>query len=69
MKFNAVPPGSEIRIYTVTGRHVMTLVSTAWDPSWDLKNSQGEPVASGTYLWALVEGNEVKKLEYLAVIR
>jgi len=63
--FVGLPAAATIRIYTVSGALVRTLQHD--DPqsdqeSWNLKNSDGEEVAPGLYLWD-VDAGEVGDIE------
>ena len=60
IKFAGVPSQSEIDIYTISGNLVRKLVnnsavtSTMASPiSWDGKNTSGNYVASGVYVWVV----------------
>jgi hypothetical protein len=59
------PSGYMIKIYSITGNLVRTLQNT--ESEWDGTNENGQPVASGTYIY-LAEGNGVKKTGKIAVI-
>jgi hypothetical protein len=59
-----------IKIFTLTGDLVKTIPVTSGtgQATWDVKNDGGENVASGLYLYAIANSNEVKRGK-LAVIR
>ena len=64
-----VPQNSEIYIFTVSGYLVARMERDASQiRSWNLKNQQGDPVASGVYLW-LVKGGNVEQLNKFTIIR
>lgn len=64
-----VPQNSEIYIFTVSGYLVARMDKDASQiRSWNLKNQQGDPVASGVYLWLVKSGN-VEKLNKFTIIR
>ena len=64
-----VPQNSEIYIFTVSGYLVARMEKDASQiRSWNLKNQQGDPVASGVYLW-LVKGGNVEQLNKFTIIR
>ena len=64
-----VPQNSEIYIYTISGRLVARLNrDVSQIRSWNLKNQQGEPVASGVYLW-FVKSENTEKLNKFSIIR
>ena len=57
--FTELPLQGNIVLMTVSGTTVKYLANTnGEDVSWDGTNQQGEPLASGTYLW-FVEGTDV----------
>ncbi len=64
-----VPQNSEIYIYTVGG-HLVTRMdkNPSQIRSWNLRNQQGEQVASGVYLW-LVKGDGTEKLNKFTIVR
>ena len=45
--FDGLTDNSTVKIFTISGRWVRTLSSTAGAVNWDLKNDSGDPVASG----------------------
>ena len=55
-----------LRVYNIAGQLVKTLVDEVQNPSgirsveWDGHNNQGQPVASGVYLYRLVTKNFIK---------
>ena len=57
-----VPSHVKLAVYHVSGRQVKVLVDT-WMPSgrhsvlWDVRNSGGQPVASGIYLYCIQAGD------------
>lgn len=54
--FIRLPSAATIRIYTTAADHVRTLRHESTDSDqefWDLKNSDGEEVAPGVYIWAV----------------
>jgi len=59
------PVGFQIKIYSISGELVKILQNT--ESEWDGKNDNGQPVASGTYIY-LAEGNNIKKTGKVAVI-
>jgi hypothetical protein len=59
--FDRLPEETAIRIFTVDGRPVKTLVTKPGrDTLWDLTNNDGNPVASGVYL-AIIEKDGGRK--------
>ncbi len=68
IRFTNLPQKGQIRIFTPSGRLVREIEISANPQSWDVKNSAGEVVSSGLYLWEVVSG-ENRKTGKLAVIR
>ena len=66
--------GSRIKIYTVSGELVRTLIPSAGQVTWDLNNSTGQAVSSGLYL-VVLDGTDpstddpVEQTVKVAVIR
>lgn len=62
--FANVPQQGNIEIYTLDGGLVRKLAIPANliipKVKWDVKNSSGEKVASGVYIWRVVSGSNVK---------
>jgi len=69
MTFANLPAGSTIKIFTVSGRIVKTLSSSGTSIPWDLTNDSGGNVASGIYLYLIMDGQGNKTHGKLAVIR
>jgi len=55
MKFDSLPTGSTIKIYTVSGHWIKTLSASGGSAPWDLTNDSGEKVASGIYLYLITD--------------
>ena len=67
--FTSLPSEGTIEIYTLSGQRVRTLDIPAQPKIvWDVKNSAGESVASGVYIWRLKAGDN-SKTGRLMVIR
>lgn len=66
--FTNLPVQGKIRIYTVTGEMVRELLVTPPSMKWDLKNSSGQTVGSGVYLWEVTAGKN-RKTGKLVVIK
>ena len=66
--FTNLPAYGKIRIYTVTGALVRELEAAPPSMKWDLKNSSGQTVASGVYLWEVTSGSS-RKTGKLVVIK
>lgn len=66
--FTNLPAYGKIRIYTVSGALVRELAVAPPSMKWDLKNSGGQTVASGVYLWEVTSGKN-RKTGKLVVIK
>jgi hypothetical protein len=64
--FRGLPLDATVHIYNVAGEEVRSLKNTDF---WDGKNSQGELVASGVYLFLVANSNGERSTGKLAVIR
>jgi len=53
IKFTNLPSYGKIRIFTFTGELVREIDIKQPEEKWDIKNSGGEIVASGTYIWEI----------------
>lgn len=60
--FDQLSGGTTIKIFTVSGRSVITLPASNNSVTWDLKNDSGELVQSGLYLFVATDdqGNKVR---------
>lgn len=68
--FSQLVPGSEVKIYTLTGELVRELedMNNLGRISWDTLNSRGEKVASGIYI-CIISGGTSLVSKKIAVIR
>ena len=67
VKFEGLPIGTEVRIYTPRGLKVWEgEVVTPYLVEWNGRSEDGKPVAPGTYLW-IAEGDGVKERGTLIV--
>ncbi len=66
--FTNLPAYGTLRIYTVTGVLVRTLDVSPPSMKWDVRNSDGDVVASGVYLWEITAGSS-RKTGKLVVIK
>ncbi|MBN1348444.1 hypothetical protein JXJ21_03480, partial [candidate division KSB1 bacterium] len=66
-----LPRECTIRVYTITGELVRTIDhnSESGDESWDLLNSDGLKVASGTYLYHVEAPGFGEKIGRLYIIK
>ncbi len=69
LKFDNCPEGTEIRIYTVTGELVRKYADVSGKQTWDGKNTQGSDVASGVYMYVVVQSDGSKTLGKVFVVR
>ncbi|PJA17646.1 MAG: hypothetical protein COX66_03845 [Elusimicrobia bacterium CG_4_10_14_0_2_um_filter_63_34] len=59
--FANIPQDGNISVYTLSGELVRRQELTgALKWVWDVRNSRGEPVASGVYLWSVRSGDKAK---------
>lgn len=63
--------GSELRIYTLTGKLVraLTIGSGVGETNWDLLNEQGENIKPGIYLYTIADSFGNKKTGKLVISR
>ncbi|MBL0058093.1 MAG: carbohydrate binding domain-containing protein [Elusimicrobia bacterium] len=62
--FDRIPAETTVRIYTLDGHPVKTLISTTGGAVlWDLTNDEGNPVASGVYLAIMEKNGGTKRLK------
>ncbi|HAX62443.1 MAG TPA: hypothetical protein DCX95_07835 [Elusimicrobia bacterium] len=68
--FTKLTSQAKIKIYTISGERVCDLQETDGDGmlSWDVKNSDGDDVASGVYIY-YIENNNMHKSGKVVVIR
>lgn len=66
--FTQLPSTGRIRIYTADGGLVRDLPVSPPSTKWDVKNSAGETVASGVYIWEVTSGGN-RKTGKLIVIK
>jgi hypothetical protein len=62
IKFDGMPAGSSIKFFTVSAHEVKTLIAdSSGMASWDRTNNSGELVASGVYIYLIIDpaGNDV----------
>jgi len=60
IRFTNLPSYGKIRIYTITGELVREIDIDENEEVWDIKNSRGEVVASGTYIWEVESDGNIK---------
>jgi len=72
VQFMNVPADVRVRIFTIAGDLVRELLKT--DPTsgnldWDLKNQQGESVASGIYMYHVLSGQGYESKGHFVIVR
>jgi len=73
MLFNNVPSGSELQLFTISGKHVCTLHEADFGGDniikWDGKNRDGVYISQGIYLYLIKDGAGNKRTGKVAVKR
>ena len=70
IKFESLPAGSTIKIFTVSAHEVKMLSADSnGSASWDRTNSAGERIASGVYIYLVIDSQGNNTSGKLAVIR
>ncbi len=70
VKFDNMPAASTIKIFTVSGREVKSLTSDSNGmASWDRTNDGGELVASGVYIYLIIDPQGNDTSGKLAIIK
>jgi hypothetical protein len=67
--FDQMPTGSTVKIFTVSARLVTTLQAPIGSISWPLTNDSGDKVASGLYLYLIIDGQGNKTRGKFTIIR
>jgi hypothetical protein len=68
--FDGLPQAATVRVFTVSGHEVRTLnADSSGKVSWDRRNSDGQNVASGVYLYLVTDGRGGETVGKLAIIR
>ena len=68
--FDNLPPGSTVKIFTVSAHWVATLNTVANNQAaWDLKNNDGSLIASGIYIYLVTDAQGSKTHGKFAIIR
>lgn len=65
--FTSLPSYGKLRIYTITGDLVRELDVVPPEMKWDVRNSAGQIVASGVYIWEIVSGKNRKTGKLMVV--
>lgn len=70
IKFDQLPPGTQVKIFTVSGHWVQTLTAdSTGTAAWDRRNSGGELVQSGLYLFLATDDHGTKVHGKFSIIR
>lgn len=69
MTFANLSPGSVVKIYTTKGELIQTLYPTLDTASWNIKNDDGQWVASGTYYYVITDSKGHSHKSKIVVIR
>lgn len=70
VKFDNTPAGSTIKIFTVSAREVKQLTTDSTGmASWDRTNDGGEAVASGVYIYLVIDPSGNSTSGKLAIIK
>jgi spore germination protein YaaH len=69
VRFTGLTPGAQVRIFTMSARHVKSLSGSSGLATWDLTNDDGKAVASGYYLYVVTDPHGNKARGKLAVVR
>ncbi len=69
ISFVNLPSDGTIKIYTLSGQLVRSLGISSPLMTWDVRNSDGQQVASGLYIWDVVSHNNKRKTGKLIVIK
>lgn len=69
VRFANVPPGANIKIFTLSGFLVKSIDAPSGSADWNLTNSSGQPVASGVYFYLATSPTGVTSKGKLALIR
>ena len=68
--FNFLTEGSKIKIYTLSGQLVKEIdVGAEGRVFWDVKNEDGKEIASGIYIYVIVDEKGNKKSGKIAIIK
>ncbi len=68
--FDGMPAASTVKLFTVSGRAIKTLTADSnGSASWDRKNSDGDRVASGVYLYLITDASGREAKGKLALIQ
>jgi hypothetical protein len=69
IKFDGLTDNSTIKIFTLSARWVTTLQAPTGNVNWNLRNNDGDLVASGYYLYVITDNNGNRARGRLAIVR
>jgi hypothetical protein len=69
VRFNGLPAGTRIKIFTSSGHLVKDMAADAAVTQWSVTTDKGDRAASGVYLYLLTEPNGGMRRGKVAVIR
>jgi hypothetical protein len=70
IKFDGMPAASLIKIFTISGREVKQLnADSTGTASWDRTNDSGDFVASGVYIYLIIDPQGDETSGKLAIIK
>jgi hypothetical protein len=67
--FDGLPANSTIKIFTVSGRWVTTISNASGQANWNLRNGDGDMVASGLYIYLVTDSQGNKAHGKFGIIR
>ncbi|OGS17659.1 MAG: hypothetical protein A3J83_00525 [Elusimicrobia bacterium RIFOXYA2_FULL_40_6] len=67
MKFTKLPANSQLMIYTISGKLVRTLNESNTEISFDGKNTNGDIISQGIYLYVIKTSSGLKKTGKIAI--
>lgn len=69
LKFDNLQPNAEIRIFTLTGELIRTIIAMSSRETWDGTNKQGSDVVAGVYLYVIISGSGEKSIGKIFLIK
>lgn len=67
MRFDNLVSNSTIKIYTLSGRLVNSLIESGGGANWDGKNIDGKTIAPGLYVYVVTDGQGTKRTGKIAI--
>jgi hypothetical protein len=69
LKFDHLPPGAEVKIFTITGELVWKQIAGGSRLTWEGKNQAGDQVAAGVYLYIVALENSEQTRGKIFLVR